>query len=758
MRRIAYPLLYFKLRSNALLGLLVGSDYQVMDKDLKGIKSTLSDHLHKQYKKHDDYPYIEMLEPKLKVIDVKIRPTYKGTNSSYPLKEAIKVPVIAVYGETANNYYECYLPMLSESFYYYESKQLNTLIQHFATNVLNQFTPEHIYKYLLYQKPQLDTIHLKVNENKGGGGWGNWNYTRRYETLESLAEKYPYSKAIKRNISAFPEAAWELEDKVSELVDKLVTTRSNVLLVGKSGVGKSSILKQAIKKISTKNKKSKINLSFWQIMPQRITAQAKYLGEWQETCEDLVEELNTCSGVLWVVDFIRLLQIGGRGPEDSVAAFLTPFLQQGRLQVVGEVTEPQLESIRRLLPGFIESFQIIKVEELPEQRIFTILDKFSAYCKKNLKMNIARNGLELSYRLLVRYYPYQSFPGKAIRFLGQCVSEAQINEVDNVSKTDTIQQFIKNTGLPELFLRDDMLLESDQLNTHFSSKIIGQPAAIEQLSGVVKIFKAGLNNPFKPITTMIFAGPTGVGKTASARALADYFFGVGQQRSPLIRIDMSEFQHPSQIARFIGAGFEVGKLVQEVRERPFSVLLLDEVEKADASIFDALLTVLDEGMLVDAFGRITNFRNTIIIMTTNLGASNGRSIGYGNAMPDDVAYESAIGSFFRPEFVNRIDQIVMFNPLGAKEIRKITLKELEDLKQREGFTKRNLTLNFTDNIVKHLSAVGFDERYGARPLQRAIEREIVAPFAKWLLQYPKLKSCQLLVDFEEELKITIEGR
>jgi len=174
----------------------------------------------------------------------------------------------------------------------------------------------------------------------------------------------------------------------------------------------------------------------------------------------------------------------------------------------------------------------------------------------------------------LRYYPYESFPGKGIKFLGQCVSDAQMNAAITIGKKDVIQNFIKQTGLPELFLRDELLLDKDELNNFFASRIIGQHEAIKHLSGVVKVYKAGLNNPNKPITTMLFAGPTGVGKTASAKALANYFFGKGQKKSPLIRIDMSEFQYPSQIHRFIGAGREVGKLVQEIRERPFSVLLL----------------------------------------------------------------------------------------------------------------------------------------------------------------------------------------
>lgn len=747
MEIITYPLLHFQLNDDAVLGILVGTNYQVVDKDLRNVKATLSEQLQKNYRKFDEYPYMDIVKPKMKIIEVKVRPTYREESAAYPLPTSLKVPVVTVYGETKHGYYECYLPMFNESFYYYETKQFQSLVSHFAMNFLNQQPPNFIYKQMTIAKPQLDEVVLRVKETTTN--WGDWNFERQYETLTRLAEKYPYSKKMRRNISAFPEAAWELDEQVNETVDKLINNRANVLIVGKSGTGKTSVLRQAIKKITAKNKE-KLDFSFWQIMPQRITASAKYLGEWQEACEALVDDLSAANGMLWVVDFVRLLQVGGESPEVSVAAFLTPFLQEGKLQIIGEATPEELESIRRLLPGFIENFQLVQLEELPENKIYRILDKFAAFCQQNLKIDIDKKAIELSYRLLVRYYPYQSFPGKAVRFLGQCVSSAQIAKANKIDNNAIIANFVKATGLPELFLRDDMLLKTNELTQYFNSKIIGQPAAIKQLTGIVKIFKAGLNNPYKPIATMIFAGPTGVGKTASATALADYFFGVGQQRSPLIRIDMSEFQHAGQIARFIGAGNQVGKLVQDIRERPFSVLLLDEVEKADPAIFDAFLSVLDEGMLVDAFGRITNFRNTIIIMTTNLGASNRQSIGFGSGMPDEATYHSAIAQYFRPEFVNRIDSVVMFNPLNSEDIQKITIKELNDLKQREGFTKIGLDLTFSENLLQHLAAIGFDERYGARPLQRAIEREIVAPLARWILDNPTVKNTVLKLDFEKE--------
>lgn len=757
MRQIKYPLVYYQIQQDALLGILVGTDLQLVEKDLRSLKNALTTYVQKQYKKHDDYWYMDIIEPRLKVFEVKIRPTYRERTGSYPTTQVVKVPVPVIYGATDQGYYECYLPLLEESFYYYDTRQFKSLVNYVASDLLNRLDPEQLHRQLLYTKPQLDSIILKVNDNRFQKSSYD-NYQRKYEVLERLCVQYPYSKSMRKNISSFPEAAWELEKKVAEVVESIANLRANLLVVGGHGVGKSSVLRQAIRKLSSKSKTANFQYTFWQLMSQRLTASAKYLGEWQETCEEMVEELRSANGILWVVDIIRLLQTGGGGAEDSVAAFMLAFLQEGQLQMLGEVTEQELESMRRLLPGFVENFQVITIDELPENKIKNILDRFAEYADQNLNIKINSSALSSTYRLLLRYYPYEKFPGKAVKFLGQCVNEAQLNNSDHIGQREVISNFITQTGMPELFLRDEILLDIEELEHHFNSRIIGQPRAVEMLSGIVKVFKAGLNNPYKPVATLLFAGPTGVGKTACAKALAEYFFGKGQKRFPLIRIDMSEFQHPWQISRFIGAGREVGRLVQDIRERPFAVLLLDEVEKAASSIFDALLTVLDEGILVDAFGRVTNFTNCIIIMTSNLGASNQRSIGFGDTLADETAYLSAVNSFFRPEFVNRIDNIVMFNSLNQENIRKITLKELAELNDREGFKKKNLELQFTEKVIDHLSRIGFDERYGARPLQRAVEQTIINPMANWLLEHPHLENRRLKLDFDGKLLISSQPK
>ncbi len=752
MNKINYPLLYFKLQSDAILGLLVGTDFEVIEKDVRNVKAVLKNHLQKQYKKFGSYSPYYMSNSQLKIMELTVKPTYMDSWGSFPLSTSVKVPVIAIYGETAYSDYECILPLLGQRFHYYKAEQLDTLIHHFATNALHQMPPEDIYKLLQYPEPALDEVTLKVNTERLYE-WRGFFGQQDFKTLNSLAERFPYSKSIRKRMNPLPDAAWELEDKVSAVVDKIVSTRSDVLVVGNPGVGKSAVLTQAIRRITARNKDQQLHYTFWRIVPQRITASAKYLGEWEQTCEQLVEELTAANGILWVENIIQLLQMGGGGPENSVAAFFQAFMQQGKLQMIGEATPQELESMRRMLPGFAASFQIINLEELPEKKIQTIFQKLAEFSEKNLNIQLDRDAQTLAYRLLLRYYPYESFPGKGMKFFGRCINDVQIKQTNRIDRKVVIENFVAQTGLPELFLRDDLLLDQLELRQFFESRIIGQPDAAKRMSEIVKIFKAGLNNPHKPIATLIFAGPTGVGKTASAKALADYFFGKGQQQSPLIRIDMSEFQHADQISRLIGHGTEAGQLIKEIRERPFAVVLFDEVEKADPSIFDALLTVLDEGMLVDTYGRVTNFRNTIIIMTSNLGASNRPSMGFQNTTDDETKYHAAIGQYFRPEFFNRIDGVVLFKALEPKDIQLITQKELDELKRREGFIKRRLDIHFTAKVVEQLARIGFDERYGARPLQRALEQTVTNPIAHWLLENPTVENCQLQIDYDNGLKI-----
>ncbi len=745
---IKLPILFWKYSGEHLIAHALGFEYELMGDDPAKLKKMFSEYL----KKKLDDPFFsvpDLEDPVLLNLEISHRPSLKENNAFFPSSEKIQLHIPLVYGMGEHGHYDCFLPTLDTSFQSYHKNQITLLGEHYIRDMFQSFTPAKAYSHLLHSEPYLDEIRIRT---KAGFGFRKRKVDAGMPpSLINNAEKLPYTKSIRQKISTLTNQAWEQGDNINAVINKLVREKASVILCGDPGVGKSSILYEAIRDI---DRRKTHRITFWKTTPRQIIAGARYLGDWQETLETFIEDLTSVRGILWLDDFISLVTTGGDGPESSMASYLLPFLKDGGFQVIGEMTPQELDVAKRLLPGFTEHFQVITIRELEKSGILKIFQLYDEYVSKTYDASIDPDALTLSYSLLRRFVTYEKFPGKAITFLSSLVDEALNNQKREINQEDVINAFIAKTGLPEIILRDDVMINERELNHYFESRIMGQSDAVKHITSIIKVFKSGINDPEKPIASMIFAGPTGVGKTASVKLLSEYFFGHGQKSNPLIRLDMSEFQHPDQIYRLIGTGgSKPGKMIQFVRERPFSILLLDEIEKANPLIFDALMTVFDEGFLVDSHGRVTDFRNTIIIMTTNLGGQSKRSPGFGNNTGQD--YRGAIRKFFRPEFFNRIDRVVIFNALSQQHIDSITVKELDDLKKREGFESRRIKLEFSEKIVRYISNTGFDPNYGARPLQRAIEKYITSPIAKYLLKNRKLTNCTLKIDSGDDGNIHI---
>jgi ATP-dependent Clp protease ATP-binding subunit ClpB len=304
---------------------------------------------------------------------------------------------------------------------------------------------------------------------------------------------------------------------------------------------------------------------------------------------------------------------------------------------------------------------------------------------------------------------------------------------EEVTEEDVAEVVSKWTGIPVSRLMEGEMQKLVHLEEALHARVVDQVDAVEAVANAIRRSRAGLSDPNRPIGSFLFLGPTGVGKTELARALADYLF---DDERAIVRIDMSEYQERHTVSRLMGAppgyvGYEEGgQLTESVRRRPYSVVLLDELEKAHADVFNVLLQLLDDGRLTDGQGRTVDFRNTIVIMTSNLG-----SAVFGETSIDREKQKAAVledvRSAFRPEFVNRIDEIIVFDPLGRDEIRQIVDIQVGGLQRR--LEERKLTVTLTDAARDYLANKGYDPAFGARPLKRLIQREIQDPLALKLL-------------------------
>jgi ATP-dependent Clp protease ATP-binding subunit ClpC len=413
------------------------------------------------------------------------------------------------------------------------------------------------------------------------------------------------------------------------------------------------------------------------------------------------------------------------------------------------------------LPALADLFEIVAVPKLDRRQAVAALGEVAAAHRRNLHLEMEGGVVETVYRLFARFMPYQGFPGRATGFVSELFDRALRHKRPRVGLGDVIEQFVRQTGLPEKFLRDEVPLAREAVLDELRKQVVGQEAACRAAADLVLTFKAGLNDPNRPPGVLLFVGPTGVGKTEMAKALSRFFFGHGEKQDRLLRLDMSEYAGPGAAERLLGGDFggpsgltglrgEPSPLIRRVRQQPFSVLLLDEIEKAAPEVFDLLLGVFDEGRLTDPYGRLTTFRSTILIMTSNLGADRPAGFGLGKrSEPAPPGYDDAAMSFFRPEFFNRIDAVVTFEPLGRETVRSITEKELREIAGREGLARAGLRLRWTGRAAAELADRGFDRRYGARPLLRVLETLVVAPLAKFLIDRPDLRDAEVLLDVGE---------
>lgn len=564
----------------------------------------------------------EFQEAQLSHVRVAVRPGYISGNRAQPCDETLELRIACVRGKQRGGPHICALPMLGIYFHYYEPDLLKKLIAEKVRDAFSGRTPQELSRYLAPQRTRLEEVSVKAPSDRSLP-------MRPHELPALTAVAEPVGEpSFRREYSR----AWQREREVQQLVHRLTHENVHLLLVGESGVGKTTLLVNAVRTIERQRTDQphlgKTIHRFWRTSGARLIAGMKYLGQWEERCEAVIEELSHFQGVLCVESLLELMLLGGRDATDSLAAFFLPYLQAGELRMIAETTPTELDACRRLMPGFAESFQVVAVPPLAPPAARKALEQYAHLESQEAKVELAPDVILTVDRLYRRFLPYQTLPGRATPLIAELIDTARQFGVHQITTDDAVGLFLRHTGLPKKFLRDDEPLPIEEIEQHFRTRVVGQEEAVRAAANVVAAFKAGLNDPQRPLGVLLFAGPTGVGKTELAKTLSDYLFGHGQQTDRLVRLDMSEYSSGDAAERLLSKPDRTpSDLIARVRQQPFVVVLLDEVEKAHPDVFDVLLGLFDEGRLTDRHGRTTNFKSVILVMTSNLGANNDGRLG-----------------------------------------------------------------------------------------------------------------------------------
>lgn len=504
----------------------------------------------------------------------------------------------------------------------------------------------------------------------------------------------------------------------------------SALLVGEPGAGKTAILQHY--------SASHPDIRFATLKLNELMAGIQYLGTWEERLTGLLTTIEELGWVLHIPDLHRLIGAGrtSNGPPTDMADMLGSIIAARAILVVAETSHWGHEILRTRKPALETRFTpiIVPPASADETRTILHLSADPATSSPLLSSGAGARILDLT----ERFEPHAAWPGKAVRLLQDAHVSARRDDADTVGPEHVQEAFSRRSGIPAHLLDDHELLAPSAIAAFVEERVLGQPDAAEAIVDVVTQIKAGLNPEDRPVATLLFAGPTGVGKTECAKTLAAYLFGSAQR---LVRLDMSEYSDYGAITRLLGEpgganqSSTIPNLVDRMIAQPFAVLLLDEIEKASDPVFDALLQALGEGRLTNTDGRTADLRPTVVIMTSNLGTQLPAHVGFG-AEADNSPVVRAVEARFRPEFVNRISRIVVFRSLDADVLRRIVFREIGHCLERQGIVRRGITVEFDPAVAGLVLETGIDRRYGARPIQRAVERRVVAPLARWLSAQP----------------------
>jgi ATP-dependent Clp protease ATP-binding subunit ClpC len=602
-------------------------------------------------------------------------------------------------------------------------------------------------------------------------------------------------------------------------------TKNNPALIGEPGVGKTAIVEGLAQRIVEGDVPGLLlNKRVLQLDVGSLVAGTMYRGQFEERLKRVIDELKSSGAIVFIDELHMLVGAGSAGSSVDAANILKPALTRGELQVIGATTLNEYRKNIESDAALERRFQPIVVDQPSLDETIEILKGLRANYEEHHRLHISDEALEAAAKLSSRYVTDRFLPDKAIDLVDEASSRVRMyksesavsskdlmNELRELRKdlkgaraaedNDAVQNLLARqagleenlqamqaswdretaptvsaedigevismwTGIPLTQIATEESARLLNMEQELAKRIIGQQEAIETVAKAVRRARAGLKNPRRPVGSFMFLGPTGVGKTELTKALAEMLFG---SEEALIQIDMSEFMERHTISRLVGAppgyvGYEeAGQLTEALRRKPYSIVVFDEVEKAHPEALQLLLQIMEEGHLSDAKGRKVDFRNAIIIMTSNIGAdlikrqsSLGFSLEVDSALEEQSSYADmkkklmeALKRNFRPEFVNRLDSVVVFRALNRTDIREIVSLELRKVSER--LEEYELTLQASEAALDYLADEGFDPEMGARPVRRVIEQMVEEPLSDALLAHTFTNGDSILVDLEESL-------
>ncbi|WP_144548714.1 ATP-dependent Clp protease ATP-binding subunit [Bacillus sp. X1(2014)] len=594
--------------------------------------------------------------------------------------------------------------------------------------------------------------------------------------------------------------------RVIEILNR--RNKNNPVLIGEPGVGKTAIAEGLAQKIAEGDVPGKLrNKEVYLLDVASLVANTGIRGQFEERMKHLISELQERKNIILFIDEIHLL-VGAGSAEGSMDAgnILKPALARGELQVVGATTLKEYRQIEKD-SALERRFQPVHVIEPTPEAAIDILKGIQKKYEDYHQVTYSDQAILACVQLSHRYIQDRFLPDKAIDLLDEAGSK--LNLISDYQNNEQIEQRLKNivgekeealksenyekaaalrdeeaklekalnkvssierpivdvshiqeiieekTGIPVGKLQQDEQLKMKSLEENLKFKVIGQEKAAKKVAKAIRRSRAGLKSKHRPIGSFLFVGPTGVGKTELTKTLAEELFG---SKDSMIRLDMSEYMEKHSISKLIGSppGYvgheEAGQLTEKVRRNPYSIILLDEIEKAHPDVQHLFLQILEDGRLTDSQGRIVSFKDSVIIMTSNAGVGHKTvHVGFGtNEAIEEASILDSLGSFFKPEFLNRFDSIIEFNSLGKEHILFIVDLMINEL--QETLTEQKIELTVTTEAKEKLARLGYHPAFGARPLRRVIQEQLEDKIADFILEQPEIKELTAIVE-KDEIKV-----